>query len=150
MCGAVRYELKSEPLEAGWCHCRTCQLFSGAPAMAFFGVPAGDFSWTRGEPRWIRSSNFASRGFCADCGSSLQVRTDFQPDTVDVTITTLDEPDAIRPEFHIFFGSKVGWFEPGDNLPRHDRFRPNTRGLEGTEPPDNSSLSGGGGRGGSA
>lgn len=28
-----------------------------------------------------------------------------------------------------------GWFETADALPRHDRFRPDTRGLEGTEPP---------------
>ena len=36
-------------------------------------------------------------------------------------------------------------FNPGDELPRHDKFRPDTRGLEGTEPPDRSSLAGGAG-----
>ena len=57
---------------------------------------------------------------------------------------TLDDPRAIKPEFHIFWSSKVPWFNPGDDLPKHEKFRPHTRGLEGTEPPDNSSLSGGG------
>ena len=147
MCGAVRYELKSEPFEAGWCHCRTCQLFGGAPAMAFFGLPAEDFAWTKGEPKWIQTSSFAKRAICPDCGSPLQVNADFQPDSVDIPITTLDDPDTVRPSFHIFWGSKVAWFNPGDDLPKHDRFRPNTRGLDGTEPPDDSSLSGGGGRG---
>ena len=56
---------------------------------------------------------------------------------------TLDEPDDIRPEFHIFFGSKVAWFDTADDLPRHEKFRPNTRELEGTDPPDDSSLAGG-------
>jgi hypothetical protein len=144
MCGAVRYELKSEPFEAGWCHCRTCQLFGGAPAMAFAGVPVNDFRWTKGEPRWIKTSSFGRRAFCGECGSPLQVRVDHQPDTVDFPITSLDEPGAVRPEFHIFWGSRVDWFSPGDDLPKHDKFRPNTRGLDGTEPPDNSSLSGGG------
>jgi hypothetical protein len=111
--------------------------------MAFFGLPADDFRWTKGEPRWIRSSSFASRAFCADCGSALQVRADFQPDTVDIPITTLDEPDGVKPRFHIFFGSKVAWFDPGDDLPRHERFRPDPRGLEGTDPPDESSMTGG-------
>jgi hypothetical protein len=143
MCGSVRYELKSDPLEAGWCHCRTCQLYGGAPAMAFAGVPAEDFVWTRGEPRWLESSSFARRAFCADCGSPLQVSADFQPETVDFPVTTLDEPDGVRPEFHIFWGSKVAWFNPGDDLPKYERFRPNTRGLEGAEPPDDSSLTGG-------
>jgi hypothetical protein len=143
MCGAVRYELKSEPSDAGWCHCRTCQLFGGAPAMAFASVPAGDFEWTRGEPKWLKTSSFGKRALCSDCGTPLQVRVDHQPETVDFPIVTLDEPDGIRPEFHIFWGSRVPWFNPGDDLPKHEEFRPDTRGLEGTEPPDNSSMAGG-------
>jgi hypothetical protein len=135
MCGAVRYELKSEPVDAGWCHCRTCQLYGGAPAMAFAGVPASDFIWTKGEPRWVESSSFGRRAFCGKCGTPLQVRVDFQPETVDFPIPTLDEPDSVRPEFHIFWGSKVSWFDPADDLPKFEKFRPNTRGLDGTDPP---------------
>ena len=146
MCGGVRYELKSHPFDAGWCHCRTCQLFGGAPAMAFASVPAPDFVWIRGEPqlRWIKSSTFGHRAFCSECGTPLQVKVDHQPETVDFPTVTLDDAARVRPEFHIFWGSKVTWFNPGDDLPRHDKFRPGTRGLEGTEPPDESSLSGGG------
>ena len=32
MCGKVRYELRTDPNDCGWCHCRTYQLFGGAPA----------------------------------------------------------------------------------------------------------------------
>jgi hypothetical protein len=147
MCGRVRYELKSNPFDSGWCHCRTCQLFSGSPAMAFASIPEGDFFWSQGEPqvRWIESSTFGRRAFCSECGTPLQVVVDHQPETIDFPIVTLDEPDQVSPEFHIFWGSKVDWFNPGDDLPKHDKFRPDTRGLEGTEPPDDSSLSGGGG-----
>ena len=146
LCGKVRYELSSEPFDAGWCHCRTCQLWGGAPAMAFASVPTPDFAFTKGERsvRWLKSSSFGRRAFCAECGSPLQVRVDYQPETIDFPIATLDDPDATAPEFHIFWGSKVAWFNPGDTLPRHEKFRPETRGLEGTEPLDDSSLSGGG------
>ena len=143
LCGAVRYELKAEPSDCGWCHCRTCQLFSGAPAKAFASVPAGDFIWTAGEPRWVKSSSFGRRAFCGECSAPLQVRVDHQPETVDFPIVTLDEADSVQPEFHIFWGSRVAWFNPGDDLPKHDKFRPGTRGLEGTEPPDDSSMRGG-------
>ena len=148
MCGAVRYELKSEPFDSGWCHCRTCQLFSGAPAMAFTCVPREDFMWTAGEERvrWVDTSSFGRRAFCSECGSPLQVQVNHQPETLDFPIVTLDDRDAFAPEFHIFWSRKVAWFNPGDEVQRHDRFRPNTRGLNGTEPPDNSSMSGGGGR----
>jgi hypothetical protein len=144
MCGSVRFELKSDPFDCGWCHCRTCQLYSGAPAMAFACVPTQNFIWTQGMPAWVETSSFGQRAFCADCGTPLQVRVDYQPETVDFPIVTLDDPSAIVPEFHIFWSSKVDWFNPGDDLPKHERFRPGTRGLEGTEPPDDSSLSGGG------
>ncbi len=146
LCGAIRYELASEPFDCGWCHCRTCQLYGGAPAMAFASVGRDDFLWTKGEDqvRWLKSSSFGERAFCGTCGTPLQIKVEHQPETVDFPIATLDAPESVRPEFHIFWGSKVAWFNPGDDLPKHDKFRPNTRGLSGTEPPDDSSLSGGG------
>jgi hypothetical protein len=144
MCGSVRYRLNSAPFDCGWCHCRTCQLFGGAPALAFATIATPDFTWIEGEDRvrWIQSSSFGRRAFCRECGTPLMVTVNYQPETVDFPMATLDEPDAIAPEFHIFWSSKVAWFNPGDDLPRHDRFRPETRGLEGVEPPDNSGLVG--------
>ncbi len=135
-CGAVRYILASPPFDAGWCHCRTCQLVSGAPAMAFASVPKGDFAVTAGAARVRRfaSSAFGHRQHCADCGSPLTIEVDFQPETIDFAIATLDDPGAVAPGFHIFRASRIAWFETADDLPRHDRFRPDTRGLEGDEP----------------
>jgi hypothetical protein len=63
------------------------------------------------------------------------MKVDHQPETVDFSVVTLDDPSAAAPIFHIFWGSRVGWFDPGDALPRHEKFRPNTSGLTGTEPP---------------
>jgi hypothetical protein len=136
-CGAVRYALNSEPFDAGWCHCRTCQRTSGGPAMVFATVPEGDFVWTMGADRvrTFRSSSFGHRAFCGDCGTPFLMKVDHQPETVDFSVATLDTPGRAAPGFHIFWQSKVPWFEPGDALPRHERFRPDTRGLAGTEPP---------------
>ena len=137
MCGAVRYDLASDPFDCGWCHCRTCQLTSGSPAIVFASVPAGDLRWNKGEEevRRVKSSSFGHRSFCGRCGTPLLMQVDHQPETVDFSVATLDDPGAVAPAFHIFWGSKVPWFDPGDDLPRHDRFRPDTRGLQGTEPP---------------
>jgi hypothetical protein len=136
-CGAVRYRLASPPYDAGWCHCRTCQLNSGAPAMVFASVPAHDFLIEQGAElrKSFSSSPFGRRSFCGACGTLLTMQVDHQPETIDITVATLDEPDAVAPGFHIFYASRIGWFDPGDTLPRHDRFRPDTRGLDGTEPP---------------
>ena len=93
--------------------------------------------------RSVRSSSFGQRSFCAQCGTPLYVTVEHQPETLDFSAVTLDDPDAVPPEFHIFWSSKIGWFNPTDDLPKYDRFRPDTVGLEGTEPPDGSSMVGG-------
>jgi hypothetical protein len=137
MCGAVRYELASDPFDCGWCHCRTCQLNSGAPAMVFASVPAADLVWTKGgdKVRSVPSSRFGHRSFCGECGTPFLMKVDHQPETVDFSVVTLDDPQAVRPGFHIFWNSRIDWSTPADELPRHEKFRPDTRGLEGTDPP---------------
>ena len=137
MCGAVRYELMSDPFDCGWCHCRTCQLNSGAPAMVFATVREGDLVWIQGadKVKSVPSSSFGHRSFCGECGTPLLMKVDHQPETVDFSVSVLDDPGAVTPGFHIFWSSRVAWFDPGDNLPRYEKFRPNTRGLQGTEPP---------------
>jgi hypothetical protein len=50
LCGAVRYKLESAPFDAGYCHCRICQLASGAPVMAFATIPRSDYVITSGTP----------------------------------------------------------------------------------------------------
>jgi hypothetical protein len=63
------------------------------------------------------------------------MRVNHQPETVDFSIPTLDAPDRVVPGFHIFYASRIAWALAADDLPRHDRFRPQTRGLaQGEEP----------------
>jgi hypothetical protein len=105
--------------------------------MVFATVPEGDFTWTKGAEavRSVPSSTFGHREFCGQCGTPFLMKVDHQPETVDFSVATLDDPDAIAPGFHIFWSSKIGWFAPADELPRHEKFRPATRELDGTEPP---------------
>ena len=136
-CGAVRYRLASEPYDAGWCHCRTCQVNSGSPAMAFATVPFGDFRYDAGEDKVasFESSSFGRRAFCSQCGTPLYMCVRHQPDTLDFSIATLDQPEAVTPGFHIFYEEHIAWAPAGDALPRHERFRPKTRGLDDGQPP---------------
>ena len=106
--------------------------------MAFASVPVGAFVWTKGadKVRSVPSSSFGHRQFCGECGTPFLMKVDHQPETVDFSVATLDDPGAVAPGYHIFWSSRIGRFEPKDELPRHDRFRPDTRRLDGTEPPE--------------
>lgn len=48
-----------------------------------------------------------------ETGELLQVKT------LDICSTTLDTPDAVTPQFHIWVESQRPWFKIADNLPRH-------------------------------
>lgn len=85
--------------------------------------------------RQVASSSFGHRSFCGGCGTPLYARVDHQPDTIDFSVATLDEPGRVRPGFHIFWSSRIDWLQCDDGLPKYDRFRPNTVGLQGKEPP---------------
>jgi hypothetical protein len=124
-CGAVRYRLASAPFDAGWCHCRTCQLNSGSPAMAFASVPVADFVFTQGENLvgQFASSETGHRLFCSRCGTPLLMRDNDAPKTADFSIATLDDPARVVPGFHIFYASRIPWAPAADQTPRHDRFR---------------------------
>jgi hypothetical protein len=136
-CGVVRYSVLSAPFDCGWCHCRTCQLNSAAPAMVFATVPAPDLVFTQGADAvmMFESSHFGRRRFCGRCGTTVTMEVVHQPETVDFTVATLDDPARIEPGFHIFWSSRIAWFDPGDTRPRHEKFRPESRGLDGEGPP---------------
>ena len=125
LCGAVRYEARGEPLDAGWCHCRMCQRISGAPAQPFVLFPLDAFAYVRGEPRIYISSAEGERRSCAICGSSLEFRLRNDPREVSLNSGTLDDPSRVPPRKHIWTSSRVAWFRCDDGLPEF---------LEGADP----------------
>jgi hypothetical protein len=119
LCGAVRYRLEGPPLHADYCHCRLCQRASGAPVVAWGTWPAARLSWLRGEPPSFPSSKAGLRSFCRGCGTSLTFIDTDEPELIDVTLASLDDPAAFPPQHHIWISSRVPWLELGDELPRH-------------------------------
>jgi hypothetical protein len=125
LCGAVRFQLTSEPSGAGWCHCRNCQLNSGSPAMAFASIAFADLviDGDGSTLAFHASSNETQRWFCSKCGTPLWVQESLAPKTRDFSLATLDHPDAVSPEFHIYWQSRIIWDRQDDGLPRFPRSR---------------------------
>ena len=53
------------------------------------------------------------------------VTVQHQPETLDFSVVTLDDPDAVPPEYHIFWSSKIAWFRLPSAVDRsqHSRIR---------------------------
>ena len=128
LCGAVRYRIGVEPDHAGYCHCRICQRAAGAPVVAWLTVARDAFAWSRGKPAVYRSSPGAERLFCPTCGTQLAFREIAEPDNLDVTLASLDDPAAVRPSHHIWTSSRIPWFEIADDLPRYPEQGPSASG----------------------
>jgi hypothetical protein len=118
LCGAVRYESTAKPIRAVICHCSLCRRHSGAPALAFVHFPRAFFRWVGAEPKRYRSSPEAERGFCPTCGSTISMHESVLPDRVQITVGTLDEPDRVRIDDHVWTREQIAWFRIDDVLPR--------------------------------
>jgi hypothetical protein len=71
LCGAARYTLTERPEGYGACHCGMCRRWTGGIELGVMVRPGG-ITWERGDSlRTYRSSDWAERGFCDICGSSL-------------------------------------------------------------------------------
>ncbi len=123
LCGAIRYRVSGVIEESGYCHCRTCQRQSGAPAVAWFALAPEGFSYLEGGPKTHRASDHAGREFCGDCGSYLVFREDDVSQTLGVNTATLDDPALSPPDFHIYCEDRIAWFNTDDSLPRFDQGR---------------------------
>lgn len=93
-CGAVRFRCEIEAETASICHCRMCQKAFGSFYAPLVHTRGGTLVWTKAEPKRFRSSTYATRGFCPDCGTPLTYET---AEAVSIAIGALDDPGAVPP-----------------------------------------------------
>ena len=103
-CGRIRYVAEIDGDDAYLCHCRMCQRATGGVSIAFRNVPKAAVAWEH-EPDRYRSSPFAQRGFCSNCGTPLTFEFD-DGSNLDLTVGSFDDPSRFKPTSH--FG-KESW-----------------------------------------
>ncbi|EEQ34169.1 DUF636 domain-containing protein [Microsporum canis CBS 113480] len=122
-CKKIRYTSTTLPKSMSNCFCITCRKISGAPYATFSRFPRSSITWLNELPKYFRSSNFAKRGYCGDCGSTLTYEMDERPDSISLCPGSFDDWDVkgelMKPTDHIFLGEKAVWFDvPNDGLSR--------------------------------
>jgi hypothetical protein len=118
LCGAVAYRVMDEFLYAAYCHCSDCRRTTGSAFKPFAGIERAKLTLTAGAgDLMLVGDEKGNDTHCKKCGSLLySVVRDGA--FVHVAMGTLVDAPSIRPDKHIFVGSKAPWFTIADNLPQ--------------------------------
>jgi hypothetical protein len=119
LCRQIRYRLSGRPRLVSHCHCSMCRRWSGAPFVTWLTARQELFSLELGMLRRYPSSDHGWRAFCADCGTQIASGSSHYPRYIELTLGTLDNPGAVRPERHVYWPDRLPWVEGHDGLPRH-------------------------------
>ncbi len=119
-CGQLRYRFKAPLQNIAHCHCSICRRTSGGIVTSWLTVPRAAFEWLHGVPAEYASSATCTRYFCPHCGAQLALLTELSPDTVDITVATLDHPEDAPAERHIWVKNRLPWLRLDPQLPEED------------------------------
>ena len=113
-CRHIRYRIESAPLIVHCCHCRWCQRESGASFALNAMIEADRVTNLAGEPEIVPTPSDSGLGQqiarCPKCRIAVWSHyAGSGPVTRFVRVGTLDHPDALPPDAHIFTASKQPW-----------------------------------------
>ena len=121
-CRAVRYRMETPPLFVHCCHCRWCQRESGA-SFALNAMIEADRVTELGQPPELvdTPSESGSGQLIARCPNcKVAVWSHYAgagPLVKFIRVGTLDNPDLLPPDIHIFTASKQPWVALSEGAP---------------------------------
>jgi hypothetical protein len=113
-CRFVRYRMSAQPMIVHCCHCRWCQRETGAAFALNAMLEADRLEILAGEVDVVATPTLSGKGQkisrCPKCRIALWSNYSGLGDAVRfVRVGTLDEPDRLPPDIHIFTSSKQPW-----------------------------------------
>jgi len=123
LCGDVRYEIEGPLGTMSHCHCSMCRKHHGTSFATIVSASLADFRWLSGEESVVvyRSSPYGMRSFCRTCGSVTPV-IDAEVGLALCPAGNLEAEAQVKPQGHVFVGSKAAWHTITDKLPQHTEF----------------------------
>src|SRR6187549_3853533 len=124
-CRSVRYRLASAPLFVHCCHCRWCQRETGSAFALNAMIEADRVALLAGEVEVVDTPSQSGKGQkiarCQRCRIALWSNYAGAGDALRfVRVGTLDEPDRLPPDIHIFTASKLPWVLLPPDMPAVD------------------------------
>jgi len=121
-CGQVRYRVSGRPLFVHCCHCRWCQRETGS-AFALNALFESDrVGLLQGSVEAVDTPSASGKGQqivrCPRCRVALWSHYAGAGEAVSfLRVGTLDEPDRLPPDIHIFTESKQPWLALPEGVP---------------------------------
>lgn len=127
LCGDVAYEITGPALRMVHCHCSRCRLGRSAAHATNAVYKIDDVRFTRGEANVgiykVPQAKYFAVAFCRRCGGAAPHRSPERGIMI-VPAGSFDTDPGVRPQCHIYVGSKANWFEITDSLPQYQAGRP--------------------------
>ena len=113
-CRAVRYRMTTAPIIVHCCHCRWCQRETGASFALNAVIEADRVIVDSGEPELVPTPSHSGKGQkirrCPTCKVAVWSHYAGGGDAFAfIRVGTLDEPEGLPPDVHIFTSSKQPW-----------------------------------------
>lgn len=121
-CRAIRYRLASEPMFVHCCHCRWCQRESGASFALNALIETDRITLLGQRPEMVPTPSASGLGQqiarCPTCRIAVWSHyAGAGPVIAFVRVGTLDEPDRLPPDIHIFTSTRQPWFALPPGVP---------------------------------
>ena len=126
-CGAVRYRMTSKPMFVHCCHCRWCQRETGASFALNAMIEADRLTLELGAPETVDTPSNSGKGQkiarCPTCRIAVWSHYAGAGDKACfVRVGTLDDPDRLPPDVHVFAASKQPWVVIPPDTPAFEGF----------------------------
>lgn len=125
-CGEVRYRLESEPMFVHCCHCRDCQRQTGSAFVINALIETDRVTVLAGAPEPVSVPTDSGRPHrifrCPTCRTALWSEYGGIAAMRFVRVGTLDEPDSLTPDVHIYTRSKLPWVALPEGVPAFEAY----------------------------
>lgn len=125
-CGEVRYRLAALPMFVNCCHCKDCQRQTGSAFVINALIETDNIEVRAGTPDAVAMPTASGRPHdvhrCPTCRTALWSDYGRRPLLRFVRVGTLDTPEALAPDAHIFVRSKLPWVTLPASAPTFDVF----------------------------
>jgi hypothetical protein len=127
-CGAIRYEIASEPVFSNDCQCRDCQRMSGTGHGSYLSFAGRKNVKLEGKAtHWDivgDSGKVKTRAFCPACGSPVYMMFAAMPEVFTVHAASLDDPGRYTPQVVTYGMRGHGWDHVDSTLPKFGKMPP--------------------------